>query len=60
MRELSRGIAEAQASGGADAPIHDAMLALQRESREVYALSRPVTPSDHTGPEGPQGVQTHE
>ena len=53
MRVLSRGIAEAQASGGADAPIHDALLALQRESREVYALSRPVAPSDHTGPEGP-------
>lgn len=53
MRELSRSIAEAQATGGADAPIHDALRKLDRESREVYALSRPVTPSDHTGPQGP-------
>ena len=60
MRQLSRSIAEAQASGGADAPIDDVLMKLYRESQEVYALSRPVAPSDHTGPEGPQGVQTHE
>src|SRR5207237_8479525 len=36
MRDLSRSIAEAQATGGADAPIHDALRKLDRESREVY------------------------
>ena len=51
MRELSRGIAEAQATGGADAPIQDALHRLDRESKEVYALSRAVA-SDHPGPEG--------
>jgi DNA primase len=60
MRELSRSIAEAQATGGADATVHDALLKLQRESQEVYALSRLVATSDHTGPAGPQGVQTHD
>jgi DNA primase len=59
MRELSRGIAEAQATGGADAPIQDALQRLDRESKEVYALSRAAA-SDHPGPESPQGVQTHE
>jgi DNA primase len=60
MRELSRGIAEAQATGGADAPTQDALLTLDRESKEVYALSRAQAPSEHPGPEGPQGVQRHE
>jgi DNA primase len=50
MRALSRSIAEAQATGGADAPIQDAMLKLHRESREVYELSRAVAASDHTAP----------
>jgi DNA primase len=60
MRELSRGIAEAQATGGVDAPIQEALLKLSHESKEVYALSRAAAPSDHPGPEGPQGVQRHE
>ena len=59
MRELSRGIAEAQATGGADAPIQDALQRLDRESKEVYALARAAA-SDHPSPESPQGVQTHE
>jgi hypothetical protein len=50
MRALSRSIAEAQATGGADAPIQDAMLKLHHESREVYELSRAVAESDHTAP----------
>jgi DNA primase len=50
MRALSRSIAEAQATGGADAPIQDALLMLHRESREVYELSRAVAESDHTAP----------
>ena len=54
MRELSRSIAEAQATGGVDAPIQDALQRLNRESKAVYALSRA------TAPEGPQGVETHE
>jgi DNA primase len=53
MRELSRSIAEAQATGGADAPIQDALHRLNRESKEVYALSRAVAASDHTAPGGP-------
>ena len=60
MRELSRTIAEAQATGGADAPIQDALQKLDRESKEVYALSRAAASSDHPGPEDPQGVQTHD
>jgi DNA primase len=52
MRELSRSIAEAQATGGADAPIQDALLRLHRESQEVYALSRAVAAPDHTAPAG--------
>jgi DNA primase len=52
MRELSRSIAEAQATGGVDAPIQDALLRLHRESQEVYALSRAVAASDHTAPAG--------
>ena len=55
MRALSRSIAEAQATGGADAPIRDALLRLQRESQEVYALSRAEAASDHTAPTGRQG-----
>ena len=50
LRALSRSIAEAQATGGADAPIQDAMLKLHHESREVYELSRAVAESDHTAP----------
>ena len=50
MRALSRSIAEAQATGGADAPIQEAMLKLHHESREVYELSRAVAESDHTAP----------
>jgi DNA primase len=53
MRELSRSIAEAQATGGVDAPIQDALHRLNRESKEVYALSRAVAASDHTAPGGP-------
>jgi hypothetical protein len=72
MREISRSIAEAQAAGGIDAPIQDALHRLNRESKEVYALSRAVAASDHTAPAGreaptgqeapagPQGVQTYE
>jgi DNA primase len=66
MRALSRTIAEAQAAGGIDAPVHDALQSLNRESKEVYALSRAVAASDHTAPTGPQapagrqGVQTYE
>jgi DNA primase len=72
MRELSRSIAEAQAAEGVDAPIQDALHRLNRESKEVYALSRAVAVSDHTAPTGreaptgrqapagPQGVQTYE
>ena len=48
MRALSRSIAEAQATGGVDAPIQDALHSLNRESKEVYALSRAVAESDHT------------
>jgi DNA primase len=50
LRALSRSIAEAQATGGADAPIQEAMLKLHHESREVYELSRAVAESDHTAP----------
>jgi hypothetical protein len=50
LRALSRSIAEAQATGGADAPIQDAMLKLHHEGREVYELSRAVAASDHTAP----------
>jgi hypothetical protein len=66
MRALSRTIAEAQAAAGVDAPIQDALQSLNRESKEVYALSRAVAASDHTAPPGrqapagPQGVQTYE
>jgi DNA primase len=66
MRALSRTIAEAQATAGVDAPIQDALQSLNRESKEVYALSRAVAESDHTAPTGrqapagPQGVQTYE
>jgi len=67
MRALSRSIAEAQATGGADAPIQEAMLQLHHESREVYELSRAVAESDHTAPEASlttrgvsQGVEGHE
>ena len=52
MRALSRSIAEAQATGGVDAPIQDALHSLNRESKEVYALSRAVAASDHTAPTG--------
>ena len=50
LRALSRSIAEAQATGGTEAPIHEELLMLHRESREVYELSRAVAPSDHTAP----------
>ena len=53
MRQLSRSIAEAQATGGVDAPTQDALLMLHRESREVYELSRAVAADDHTPPGGP-------
>ncbi len=52
MRALSRSIAEAQATEGVDAPIQDALDRLNRESKEVYALSRAVAASDHTDPAG--------
>ena len=52
MRALSRSIAEAQAAGGVDAPIQDALVKLHRESKEVYELSRAVAASDHTAPGG--------
>jgi hypothetical protein len=52
MRELSRSIAEAQATGGVDAPIQDALHRLNRESKEVYALSRAVAESDYPAPTG--------
>jgi hypothetical protein len=52
MRALSRTIAEAQATGGADAPIQDALVKLHRESKEVYELSRAVAAPDHTAPGG--------
>jgi hypothetical protein len=51
LRALSRSIAEAQATGGADAPMQETLLLLHRESREVYELSRAVAASDHTAPE---------
>ena len=66
MRALSRDIADAQATGGVDAPTQDALLKLHRESKEVYELSRAVAASDHTAPGGlstrgiSQGVETHE
>ncbi len=60
MRELSRGIAETQATHGAQAPLEDALRDLEHEGREVYGIYRAVEPSHHTGPEGPQGVNTHE
>jgi hypothetical protein len=50
MRALSRSIAEAQAAGGTEAPMQEALLMLHRESREVYELSRAVAASDHTAP----------
>jgi DNA primase len=50
LRALSRSIAEAQATGGTEAPIHEELLMLHRESREVYELSRAVAASDHTAP----------
>ena len=50
LRALSRSIAEAQATGGADAPIQEAMLKLHHEGREVYELSRAVAATDHTAP----------
>jgi DNA primase len=50
LRQLSRSIAEAQAAGGVDAPVEDALHRLNRESKEVYELSRAVAASDHTAP----------
>jgi DNA primase len=52
MRELSRSIAEAQAAEGVDAPLQDALHRLNRESKEIYELSRAVAVSDHTAPTG--------
>jgi DNA primase len=60
MRELARGIAETQATHGAQAPLEGPLRDLEHEGREVYAIYRAVEPSHHTGPEGPQGVHTHE
>jgi DNA primase len=66
LRALSRSIAEAQATGGTDAPMQETLLMLHRESREVYELSRAVAASDHTAPEAlttrgvSQGVERHE
>ena len=59
MRELSRSIAEAQATGGIDAPIQDALHSLNRESKEVYALSRAVAESAHTAPTGQTAPTGH-
>src|SRR5262245_12291744 len=50
LRALSRSIAEAQAAGGADAPMQETLLKLHREGREVYELSRAVAAPDHTAP----------
>ena len=55
MRATSRSIAEAQVAAGANAPLEDELRALERDSREVYGLSRASGQSLHPGPGGPQG-----
>jgi DNA primase len=67
VRALSRSIAEAQSSGGVHAPLADDLLAVQQDSARVYehqggsaqVVDRAGRPQ-HTGPQGPQGVQAHE
>jgi len=60
MRQTSRAIAEAQVAAGADAPLEDELRALERDSREVYGLSRASGQLLHPGPGGPQGVHRDE
>ena len=68
VRDLSRSIAAAQASGGVHAPVDDDLLAVQRDSARVYehqggsaqVVDRAVDHPHPMGPDGPQGVQGHE
>lgn len=60
MRDLSRSIAEAQTRSGAEATVHDELRTLERESKEVYELSRAIGPSITRTPEGPEGAHPNE
>jgi DNA primase len=57
MRETSRSIAETQAATGVETRLEDELRRLQQDGREVRgrALGGRIT-----GPDGPQGVPTHE
>jgi DNA primase len=64
VRELSRSMAEAQATKGSDPSLDGDLLAIQLDSARVYQFTggsaQAVDHSHPTGPEGPQGVQAHE
>ena len=55
VRDVSRRIAEAPAID--DASLDDALRIVDRESRQIYELSRSVGQTD---PAGPQGAQRHD
>jgi DNA primase len=58
IRNVARTIAEEQAADG-HAPFEHQLRILDREGREVHASTLGVIPH-HPGPDGPQGVQTHD
>lgn len=60
MRQTSRSIAEAQVAAGANAPLEEELRALERDSREVYGISRAGGQSPHPGQGSPQGVHKNE
>jgi DNA primase len=60
QRALLRVIADAQATTGAGAAVHDELRTLHADSKVVYGIAGGVAQSLEHGPRGPQGVETNE
>jgi hypothetical protein len=60
MRVMGRTIAEAQQTTGVAAPVDDHLRALHEDGAGVYGFGGGTAQSLEHGPQGPQGVHTHE
>jgi DNA primase len=60
MRIMGRSIAEAQQTTGVAAPVDDQLRAMHQDGAGVYGFGGGTAQSLEHGPQGPQGVHTHE